>query len=319
MCPAFTGRVCQYLRHTGRNVPTIPPMNVWQNGAHCVGFNEHSRAGVVLFNTEWRFMLCFARAGAWKKTLLGVFLLFAGALALANVPQLPDWTKEKVPARVENVLGGSFLSVDPVLTDANTGASFNRYVYANNNPYRYIDPDGRQARDIERHCEGNCTRIGGAAARNDAIATGAKIGAGAGVVVALICDAGTGGVCVLGNPTILATGTLIGGIGGAIVNDLKERFGGANDRTSDGSPPPDDDDKKKQLSNEDKKSIKSLEKRIDEHKQKLADFKKNPSVRPGMENQSEATIQAQRSARIRHLETEIRTFQNNINKINGGF
>jgi hypothetical protein len=30
-----------------------------------------------------------------------------------------------------------------VLTDANTGASFNRYVYANNNPFKYIDPDGR--------------------------------------------------------------------------------------------------------------------------------------------------------------------------------
>lgn len=28
-------------------------------------------------------------------------------------------------------------------TDANTGSSFNRYNYANNNPYKYIDPDGR--------------------------------------------------------------------------------------------------------------------------------------------------------------------------------
>jgi hypothetical protein len=35
------------------------------------------------------------------------------------------------------------MSVDPVLTDANTGASFNRYVYANNSPYKYVDPDGR--------------------------------------------------------------------------------------------------------------------------------------------------------------------------------
>jgi hypothetical protein len=32
-----------------------------------------------------------------------------------------------------------------VLTDANTGASFNRYTYANNSPYSYIDPDGRLA------------------------------------------------------------------------------------------------------------------------------------------------------------------------------
>lgn len=28
-------------------------------------------------------------------------------------------------------------------TDANTGGSFNRYAYAGNNPYKYIDPDGR--------------------------------------------------------------------------------------------------------------------------------------------------------------------------------
>jgi pyocin large subunit-like protein len=39
--------------------------------------------------------------------------------------------------------GGCFLSIDPVTTDANTGGSFNRYAYAVNNPYKYIDPDGR--------------------------------------------------------------------------------------------------------------------------------------------------------------------------------
>jgi hypothetical protein len=35
------------------------------------------------------------------------------------------------------------LSIDPVVTDANTGGSFNRYAYAGNNPYKHIDPDGR--------------------------------------------------------------------------------------------------------------------------------------------------------------------------------
>jgi len=40
---------------------------------------------------------------------------------------------------------GRFLSVDPVSTDPKTGASFNRYSYANNNPYRFIDPDGRNS------------------------------------------------------------------------------------------------------------------------------------------------------------------------------
>jgi RHS repeat-associated protein len=36
------------------------------------------------------------------------------------------------------------VSPDPIATDARTGASFNRYQYANLNPYRYSDPDGRQ-------------------------------------------------------------------------------------------------------------------------------------------------------------------------------
>lgn len=40
---------------------------------------------------------------------------------------------------------GRFLSNDPVSTNANTGAGFNRYAYANNNPLRFTDPDGRNA------------------------------------------------------------------------------------------------------------------------------------------------------------------------------
>lgn len=40
-----------------------------------------------------------------------------------------------------------FVSSDPVQADPNTGQNFNRYYYANNNPYRFTDPDGRQALD----------------------------------------------------------------------------------------------------------------------------------------------------------------------------
>jgi RHS repeat-associated protein len=38
---------------------------------------------------------------------------------------------------------GRFLSVDPFPTDTSTGDEFNRYVYAGNNPYKFVDPDGR--------------------------------------------------------------------------------------------------------------------------------------------------------------------------------
>jgi RHS repeat-associated protein len=43
---------------------------------------------------------------------------------------------------------GRFLSVDPVGVDTGTGGNFNRYGYGNNNPYRYVDPDGRWAEDV---------------------------------------------------------------------------------------------------------------------------------------------------------------------------
>ena len=49
--------------------------------------------------------------------------------------------------RYYDPVAGRFLSEDPVLTDANSGKSFNRYVYASNNPYKYIDPDGRDDKD----------------------------------------------------------------------------------------------------------------------------------------------------------------------------
>ena len=62
----------------------------------------------------------------------------------------------------------------------------------------------------------------------------------------------------------------------------------------------------------------SLEKNIAEHRAKLEEFRSNPTVRPGMENLPEEVIRAQQARRIQHLETEIRTFQNNIQKILDG-
>ncbi|SDY20034.1 RHS repeat domain-containing protein [Lysobacter enzymogenes] len=38
---------------------------------------------------------------------------------------------------------GRFLSTDPVTAYSKPGTNFNRFWYANNNPYRFIDPDGR--------------------------------------------------------------------------------------------------------------------------------------------------------------------------------
>ncbi len=40
---------------------------------------------------------------------------------------------------------GRFLSPDPIAVDTTSAFNFNRYAYANNSPYRFTDPDGRNA------------------------------------------------------------------------------------------------------------------------------------------------------------------------------
>lgn len=47
---------------------------------------------------------------------------------------------------------GRFLSMDPVAANASIGTNFNRYWYANNNPYRFTDPDGRYSCDGPSTC-----------------------------------------------------------------------------------------------------------------------------------------------------------------------
>jgi RHS repeat-associated protein len=61
--------------------------------------------------------------------------------------------------RYYDPVAGRFLSIDPVVTDANNGSSFNRYAYANNNPYIYVDPDGRKDIYIGGAADKNNTKI----------------------------------------------------------------------------------------------------------------------------------------------------------------
>jgi RHS repeat-associated protein len=50
-------------------------------------------------------------------------------------------------ARYYDPVIGRFMGVDPVGVDPSNTHSFNRYAYVNNNPYRYVDPDGREVID----------------------------------------------------------------------------------------------------------------------------------------------------------------------------
>jgi RHS repeat-associated protein len=45
---------------------------------------------------------------------------------------------------------GLFLSVDPVAAIAKPGTNFNRYWYGSANPYRFVDPDGREDMDLAK-------------------------------------------------------------------------------------------------------------------------------------------------------------------------
>lgn len=45
-------------------------------------------------------------------------------------------------ARWYDPVGGRFYATDPVAFTERNPHSFSRYAYANNNPYRYVDPDG---------------------------------------------------------------------------------------------------------------------------------------------------------------------------------
>ncbi|OGQ53939.1 MAG: hypothetical protein A3J24_00590 [Deltaproteobacteria bacterium RIFCSPLOWO2_02_FULL_53_8] len=48
-------------------------------------------------------------------------------------------------ARYYDPMVGRFMAVDPVGVDPGSPGSFNRYAYANNNPHRYVDPNGESA------------------------------------------------------------------------------------------------------------------------------------------------------------------------------
>src|SRR5690606_33053656 len=54
---------------------------------------------------------------------------------------------------------GLFLSTDPVTAYGSPVGQFHRYRYANNNPYKFTDPDGRSAVCDQTSCTIQCTSV----------------------------------------------------------------------------------------------------------------------------------------------------------------
>jgi RHS repeat-associated protein len=121
--------------------------------------------------------------------------------------------------RYYDPFAGRMLSIDPVTSDTNTGDSFNRYDYANNNSYRYTDPDGRFSEQTCADLVGNCATYGSSShQRNVDMQTGAAAGMLAGTAIGTAlsggCDYVSFGLCIPANPAIAAGSAAIGGIAG---------------------------------------------------------------------------------------------------------
>lgn len=56
---------------------------------------------------------------------------------------------------------GRFLSIDPVGADSSNGNNFNRYWYANNNPYAFVDIEGACTGSNIAKSDGTCDSTGG--------------------------------------------------------------------------------------------------------------------------------------------------------------
>ncbi len=79
----------------------------------------------------------------------------SGAFAVANPRRIKAAHRRRrkvasgpIVQRYYDPVIGRFLSVDPVTANGNTGGNFNRYWYANNNPYKFTDPDGRYVETV---------------------------------------------------------------------------------------------------------------------------------------------------------------------------
>lgn len=211
-----------------------------------------------------------------------------GTTALGTPPNGPGYTGHVndpetnlvyMQARYYDPAIGRFLSVDPTLPSEANLFNFGRYGYANNNPVLNIDPNGKQS----------------------------TVDAGYWAGVGVMAQQGPKQVQQLNemNETQLTASqvaTSIDGAGELLSMGRAILVKAGLESSADLSP-------------EAIRGIRSLQKRIDEHVAKLEEFKSNPTIRPGMEKMSKEAIAKQQASRVAHLEKEIQTFKQNIQKL----
>jgi len=91
-------------------------------------------------NVKWR-----AHYQPYGEELLGERQLFGVRAGFTGQRADPDTGLTYMGARYYSPTIGRFMGMDPAGVNEKNIHSFNRYAYANNNPYKYIDPDGLES------------------------------------------------------------------------------------------------------------------------------------------------------------------------------
>ena len=93
-------------------------------------------------NVKWR-----SHYQPYGEEVLGERQLFGVRSGYTGHRDDPETGLTYMGARYYSPAIGRFMGVDPAGVDQTNINSFNRYAYANNNPYRFVDPDGQESRE----------------------------------------------------------------------------------------------------------------------------------------------------------------------------
>ena len=204
---------------------------------------------------------------------------------------------------------GRFLSIDPIgSTRLLRPQSWNRYTYSLNNPIKYLDPDGRETRAALLFEADAQAVLSGEMSHADFRASNIARGKGALVAISFFIpgpeDAVLGAVATRGVGSSLA---------GRVAGFFK-RLTGRVDSISPSSRI--SSDTFGRLAPQAQRSVRSLEKRIAEHREKLIAYRKNPTAfdnKGYLENAPSEEIRRKIiDTRIRKLEKEIASFERQV-------
>ncbi len=209
-------------------------------------------------------------------------------------------------ARYLDPATAQFLSVDPMVNATHTP-----YAYVNGDPLNDTDPTGL--------CGFWCKVGIGAAIVGTAaciIIEPCGLVEGGAVAVAGGAAAIGGGAVTFVGGSVVAAGAAAGAIGGAAVAMATNPSSSSSSSSNSGN----SNSGEASAESSRQKSINSFQRLIREHQQKLEEYRNNPDAFDNkgiLQGQSPEIRERIISGRIKHLETEIRGFQEQLNKLLG--